>query len=273
MIRLAAFSLLTCGLLVGGCESPQPVAGVSPQVTADRQAASSAPSALSYACRFTAQPPVIDGRLDDPAWQRAEPISLRLTENGAVPRQPTTVRALWDEKYLYLAYGCADDNIWAGFDKHDEHIFDQEVVEIFIDENCDGRSYAEIEVSPNNTTLDVYILNPGPDASGKRKFKILYDYEIEGLKTAVHVDGTVSKAPAKGSKGDRQWTVEMAVPFDQLILAPNHPPRPGDRMRWNLLRIDRHGEEPERDEFSAWSPTGQGTFHKPDRFGWLVFGW
>ena len=246
-----------CGLLIAGCTS----------MSQAGQKAVARPGGPTYVCLFTAEPPRIDGKLDDPVWQRAQPVQLRLTDTGGAPRQPTPVRALWDKDNLYIAFDCTDDDIWADRTEHDSHIFKQEVVEVFINENSDGRSYVELEVSPNNTVLDMYILNPG----GGRKSKGLFDYEIDGLKTAVVVDGTLSDAPAKGPKNDRRWTVEMAIPFNELILAPNHPPRTGDRMRWNLYRIDRPGEGFGPDEYSAWSPTGKINYHVPERFGWLVF--
>lgn len=259
MVRLAAMGLVVGGLLTGGCGALKP----APK----REPVKAEPVMPSYTCMFTDAAPVIDGKLDDAAWKRAEPMELRLTGSKGAPRQPTSARALWDDKYLYVSFDCTDDDIWAGYTEHDSHIYDQEVVEVFLNENSDGRAYAEFEVSPNNTTLDVFILHSG---SG-RKYKILFDYACEGLKTAVDVDGTLSDAPAKGPRDDRRWTVELAIPFEEMYLAPHRPPQAGDKMRWNLYRIERAGLRPEDDEASSWSQIGAGTFHKPDRFGWLVF--
>ncbi len=256
MERFLEFTLPLCGLLIAGCSA----GALAQEKTGE-------PALPTYTCQFASKPPSIDGKLDDPIWQKARPVQLRLTDTGGPPRQPTTVRALWDEKNLYIAFDCTDDDIWAGLSEHDSHIFKQEVVEVFINENCDGRSYVELEVSPNNTVLDMYILNPGPG----RKLKGMFDYELDGLKTAVALEGTLGDAPAEGPGDDRRWTVEMAIPFAELVLTPNQPPRPGDRMRWNLYRIDRPGQADRPDEYSAWSPTGKINYHVPERFGWLVF--
>ena len=60
----------------------------------------------------TATPPVIDGRLDDEAWQQpALPLTEWLTYNpvnGDKLAQQTEVRAAYDEKYLYFAFHCID---------------------------------------------------------------------------------------------------------------------------------------------------------------------
>lgn len=259
MYRCAAWGLMVAGLSMSGCAGLKP----PPKPPAPKPE----PVMPSYTCMFTDAAPTIDGKLDDAAWKRAEPMELRLVNSGGVPRQPTTARALWDDRFLYISFDCTDDDIWAGFTEHDSHIYDQEVVEVFLNENSDGHAYAEFEVSPNNTTLDVYILHSGDG----RKYKILFDYECEGWKTAVDVDGTLADAPAKGPRDDRRWTVEMAIPFEQMYLAPHRPPQAGDKMRWNLYRLDRAGQRPENDEASSWSQVGPGTFHKPNLFGWLVF--
>jgi hypothetical protein len=213
-----------------------------------------------YQCRYTAEAPVIDGRLDDAVWRKAEPMFLVLTNTGESPRQPTTARALWTDTHLLVAFDCRDDDVWAGLDGHDTDIFNEEVVEVFIDENCDGKSYVELEVSPNNSVLDMYILN-----LGRGPWQGMRDYESRNLQTAVAVDGTV--AEAAGTPDDRGWTVEMAIAFDDLVLARHHPPKAGDLMRWNLYRIDRPVGG--KDEYSAWAPTGAINYHRPMEFGWL----
>jgi len=62
--------------------------------------------------------------------------------------------------------------------------------------------------------------------------------------------------------------VELAVPFSQLISAPNIPAKPGDAWRANIYRID-HAQD--HSEFTAWSPTGMHDFHVTEAFGTLVF--
>lgn len=217
-----------------------------------------------YFCVSVANPPKIDGQIDGDVWGRLTPVPLVLTNTGEPPRQPTTFRAVYDERALYIVFDCVDDDIWASIDEHDGDIFNEEVVEVFIDANRDSQTYFELEISPANVVLDMYILNPGP---GKR-FRGMRDFECEGIRTAVGVDGTVAEK-AGVSMDDRGYVVEMALPFDQFPLAPNCPPKPGDRWRCNFYRIDRPAEG--KGEYSAWSPTGAINYHMPHRFGELVF--
>jgi len=61
--------------------------------------------------------------------------------------------------------------------------------------------------------------------------------------------------------------VEYAIPFKGLA---TFTPKPGQRWRLNLYRIDL---TPEPKEFQAWSPTLHvpAAFHIPERFGTVFF--
>ena len=211
-----------------------------------------------YTCYRAAGPISVDGRLDEPSWQAAEPIHLVRTEAGTAPRFPTVARMLWDDRFFYVGFECIDPDIWGTVTEHDGPMYEEEVVEVFIDANGDGISYAEFEVNPLNVTLDVFLLN----RNGRRQS--LFDWESPEWLHAVTVDGHLNQR----DKADRSWTVEMAIPLADLLLAPHIPPLDGDVWRVNLYRIDRHAEG---DEYSAWSPTWAINYHVPSRFGEVVF--
>ena len=211
-----------------------------------------------YRCYRARQPIVVDGHLDDASWEGAPPVDLVLADTGEEPRQPTTARLLWDDDYLYVAFHCVDVDIWGTTPERDQAIYDQEVVEVFIDADCDDHGYVEIEVSPLNAVLDLFMLIRDDRKRG------LWDWRSEGLRTAVVVDGD----PTRRGTADRSWTVEMAIPMSDFMTAPNLPPRPGDVWHFNFYRIDRASWG---DEFSAWSPVGRINYHTPERFGRLLF--
>ena len=211
-----------------------------------------------YVCYRTRSPMTIDGRMDETAWGKAAPISLVQTDTGEPSRYETVARMLWDDTYLYVGFHCIDPDIWGTIMHRDGHIFDEEVVEIFLDADSDSISYVEIEVSPLNVLLDLYVLKRG-DA-----WRMLFDWDSEGLLHAVSVDGKVNEREVE----DRSWTVEMAIPLADIVTAPHIPPTHGDAWRVNLYRIDRAKD---RDEYSAWSPTGFLNYHVTQRFGKLIF--
>ena len=52
------------------------------------------------------------------------------------------------------------------------------------------------------------------------------------------------------------------------------PPKPGDRWRFNVYRIERPGgpADPEKGVLNlAWAPTGQHSFHVPEAFREIEF--
>ncbi len=200
--------------------------------------------------------PTIDGVLDEAAWARAAPVTLVNSLDGSPGRVRTTARLLWDDRYLYVSFDCEDPDVWGTFTQHDDPLYTQDAVEIFIDADGDGRTYNEIEVSPRNVVFDAYFpeRRQGEDLS----------WDSQAL-TAVTVQGTLNDA----SDTDQGWRVEMRIPIDRLAAVPHVPPRPGDRWRFNLYRLKVHGRK--QTEGQAFSPPRVGDFHALDRFGWLVF--
>ena len=61
----------------------------------------------------------------------------------------------------------------------------------------------------------------------------------------------------------RRWTCEMRIPLAALA---HTKPQPGTRWRLNFFRCDQANKA-----FLAWSPTLTGSFHTPEKFGWLEF--
>jgi hypothetical protein len=204
-----------------------------------------------------AQPaPVIDGVLDDAAWARAAPITLVNSMDGSPGHVRTTARLLWDDRFLYVSFDCEDPDVWSDYTKRDDPLYQEEAVEIFIDADGDGRTYNEIEVSPANVLFDAYF----PER--RKGMDLSWD---SGALTAVTVQGTLNDA----SDVDQGFRVEMRIPIDRLAAVPHVPPRPGDRWRFNLYRLEMHGRKTV--EGLAFSPLHEGDFHALNRFAWLVF--
>lgn len=166
---------------------------------------------------------------------------------GAVPEQGTTVTCAWDERELRVRFTCLDREPWATITQRDGPLWEEEVVEVFLDPVGDAESYFEIEVNPLGTVLDLVLRR---NRSGYKK-DFAWDCEDLRAEVARTVDG---------------WTAELAIPFASLGA---EAPRAGSEWRVNFTRIDRprHRER----ELSAWSPTQLATFHVPQRFGVLRF--
>lgn len=205
----------------------------------------------------------IDGDLNDPGWQMAEPIHEFILSDGSRPAERRTeARMCWDDANLYICFKCEDPDIWGTMTKRDDPIFDEEVVEAFIETDSDLKSYYELEMSPRGTLFDAVIHNP---TDLRKDLVIDTSWTCDEWRAGVHVDGTLDNR----DDVDTGWTVEWAIPFESISGAPSVPPKDGDTWRVNLYRIDRTPEP----EFSCWSPTMEipPNYHVPAAFGMIVF--
>ena len=134
----------------------------------------------------------------------------------------------------------------------------EEAVEVFIDVDNVPETYVEIEVSPANVLFDSYIVDPkNIDVPATALLN------LEGIRTAVQVNGTLNNHDDK----DKSWTVEIALPFEDLTNELTRQITAETEIRINFYRLDMN-EGMERGAF-AWSPT-DASFHKPSVFGRLV---
>lgn len=234
------------------------------------------PHPLIYVCPRTLQPPRLDGRLDDAAWSHAPwTVDFQDIEGDKKPKPAFKTRAkmMWDDEYLYIGAHLEEPHVWATLTEHDSVIFQDNDFEVFLDPDDDGHQYVEMELNALNTTWDLLLPRPyrggGPALNG---------WEIKGLRTAVHIDGTLNHP----EDTDRGWSVEIAYPW-AAIREVSHvpcPPRDGDQWRINFSRVQwqttvkdgKYVKVPGKPEDNwVWSPQHTIDMHWPDRWGVLQF--
>jgi len=219
-----------------------------------------AKSEKEYAVRQAKGRIRIDGKADEADWKEAPKTSVFVNSLKGTPGSVRTeAKMLWDKKNLYVLFECQDPDVWSNMKKHDGALWTQEAVELMIDADGDGATYIEIQVSPNGTTYDAY--HPR-----KRQGQEAWE---SGMKTKVKVRGTLNKRKDK----DEGWTVEIALPL-RAVLGKSKakltlPPKPGDRWRANMFRMDF--PKGKAREGLAWSPPRTTDFHTLERFGTLIF--
>lgn len=215
--------------------------------------------AQTYECRRITSPVVVDGALDDSVWKRANWVPLRENENGTPPDSQGKFSVLWDSQNLYLAYDFDDRNILTTIDTRDARLWIQDVAEIFIDPLQTEQIYYEFQFNARNNWRDVVVIHRGVD----HQINPLAEWD-----SPIRVGAVVRGTLENNQDQDQGWTLEVAIPFESLWLAPNIPPKPGDQWRVNVFRIDYGLEKP---ELSAWNPTNGPSFHTPAKFGTLIF--
>lgn len=229
-----------------------------------------------YTCHRAGTPVRIDGRIDDAAWAKAPWTGWFVDIQGPsmpAPRFRTRVKMLWDDEYVYVAAELEEPDVWATLTEHDAVIFRDNDFEVFLNPSGDGHNYFEFEINALNTSWDLFLAKPYREGG-----KADNSWEIPGLRTAVHVDGTLNDPGDR----DRGWTVEMAFPWSAFgSRAPVQRPNAGDEWRVNFSRVEwrmkvENGKyvKPagEKEDNWVWSPQGVINMHVPERWGYVRFG-
>jgi hypothetical protein len=175
-------------------------------------------------------------------WTGAARLLLSDNLTGRPPLWGTEVRVGWHAGELLVLFLCQDPEPWATLTERDGSLWEEEVVEVFLDPFGEGDCYFEFEVNPLNTVLDLFVRRV---RSGLRKDR---DWHCDGLRTAA---GRLTYG----------WVAGLAIPFSSM--GNCDPTAAGWRL--NFCRIERPKNQPR--ELSAWSPTFAKTFHVPERFG------
>jgi len=221
--------------------------------------ACNADSLPTYKCYRTDEPIVIDGKFDEPVWKKVpetSPFVFSCTGEKALSK--TQARLCWDNARLYVAFSVEDTGIWGTLIDDDASLYDEEVVEVFLQPDPSKQAYLEFEVSPLGSIFDSAIgpVSDSPDFIRGRRWNAI------GYKAAVTMEGT----PEEVSETDRWWQAEIVIPFKDLY---RETPKDGELWRMNLYRVNRKPTV----EFQAWSPTltERPNFHRSSLFGNLVF--
>ena len=185
----------------------------------------------------------------------SSPVRLLRATDGGVPHLATSVSVYFDSDWLSVVFSAADDHIVASYRSHDDPLYEEDVVEVFVAPR-DVSDYYEVEVSPIGTIFDAHIRSP----EGSRKT----------MRTDRSWNAGALAAIRKVAEQDGQLTVDtlVRIPFAALGVPA---PADGEVWRANFFRIDRH---PDRgDEYSAWRPTllTPADFHVPAAFGQIEF--
>lgn len=232
--------------------------------------------AQGYVCYRATGPITVDGQLGEPSWQAVPWTETFVDIEGDAkprPRFPTRAKMLWDDEYFYVAADLEEPHVWGTLTEHDSVIFHDNDFEVFIDPDGDNHEYYEFEINALNTGWDLRLVKPYRDGG-----PALNEWEIPGLKTGVHVRGTLNDP----SDEDEGWSVELAFPWAALAEFANRPapPADGDQWRVNFSRVEwlhqivdgAYRKVPDRREDNwVWSPQGVIDMHRPERWGYVQF--
>jgi len=257
-----------------------------------------------YTIYKTRTPIVIDGKLNGKIWDKA-PWSDRFIDliSGEPVIFDTRVKCLWDEENLYIAFWAEEPFVTGKLTERDSIIFSENDLEIFLG---DGDTYYELEVNALNTVYEVFYIwrdayvkngwNKRPEydllATEARSFGGNHDrttthfwtgthprgdkfafihWDYPGLKTAVHVDGTLND----NSDIDKGWSLEIVLPWKgmkDLADGKPIPPKDGDMWKIGFYRFNQLRNAGENVGM-GWGldMMGDNCNHKPEKFSDCMF--
>jgi hypothetical protein len=234
----------------------------------------------AYTILKTSEPITIDGKNDESVWSKAawsEPFEDIEGKPEKKPVTSTRFKLLWDNENLYVYSRFDEEHIWATLKEHDQSIFQDNALEMFIDPDGDTHNYMEFQINAFAAIWDL-LLNKPPRNGGPS----VTDWDIKGLKKAVFIDGTLNNPSDK----DKFWGIELAVPLRTFRFGGNNSmPKVGSTWKMNITRVHREVDikdgayvkklgtngRPVQPRYSCWSVPGLINFHYPERWGIVCF--
>lgn len=159
----------------------------------------------------------------------------------------TAVRVGFRDGALLVRFDGRDDGTVATLRRRDEPLWTEDVYEVFVTPVDPPVVYFEFEVNPLGTLFDARVTSP----------------DLVRATMSVDVGWNLAGLRASSRVRSGRWSAVLTIPIAPL-LEDSFARRD---WRANFYRVDRG----ERDEFSAWSPTGKlpADFHEAGRFGRL----
>ncbi len=210
-------------------------------------------------CRWASQPPVLDGRLDDPCWQQAKVIDHFASYWNKTPRAGTRAFLVWDDEALYYAATMTDAEVRAFGTKRNDTLWNGDVFELFLKPSAERPEYFEFQGNPRGVVFEMAFPGRGQHSESFSKGHVL------GSKAVAAIDGTLDHPGDK----DKGWTIEGRIPWAAFELAGGKP-KPGVSWLFAICRYD-FGPEGTQPVLMSSAPLTQPSFHRYEDYGKLRF--
>ncbi len=143
----------------------------------------------------------VDGVLDEPAWQRAQPVDDFTQvdpEEGKPVSEPTIARVLYDDEALYIGVRLADSRPpTMRLGRRDMDLQDSDWLGVVIDSYHDHRTAFSLDLNPAGVQRDaVKSMGSGGDEHDDLSWDAVWE--------------------ARATVDDGGWTAEYRIPFSQL---------------------------------------------------------
>src|SRR6187551_3536304 len=191
-------------------------------------------------------PPSIDGRLGDEVWTlapHATGFMQRDPDNGQAMTRQTLIQIAYDDRFLYIAATCLDDNgsvVSGGLGRRDEQP-PTDMIMIALDPRHDHQTGYAFQTNPSGWQGD---LSTTDDDRNDRDYNSVWEVRAEITDTG--------------------WTAEFRIPFSQIRFTPSAESAQvwGFNVQRQIRRLNENG---------TWVPKPRGERGEVSLYGHLVF--
>ncbi|KAK9766263.1 hypothetical protein K7432_004784 [Basidiobolus ranarum] len=257
------------------------------------------PVVKHYPAPYASQPPIIDGRLDDPVWNNAQytdDFQDLLHPTSLVPiNLLTRTKISWDDRFIYVGATLFDPLVSANVTKLEQYKnndFIDNTFEIYIDLDRTNQHYKRIQVNPLGIVKTTQYSKPETDGGKVTDWNVGHLFQIK-VYTPEKVQIMHEPLKIMNSKPTLNsfWSVEMAIPITSLSSTwKRAPSSQGPYSGFNFMRTGwppktvNQNEQRNRKRVNVevfdsryqyiWNrgvPTLPGTISNPDSWGTIYF--
>ncbi len=154
-------------------------------------------------CLKITKSPVIDGILNDNCWIMAQPLTIfGASDTNQVLNEKTYLSLIYDENNLYIGVKCyysETNKIKTEVTGYDDAVYKDDHLNFLLQPNLDSTTYFQLFINPIGTISDRHCWLE----SGKSRRDAKWNIKTQ-IKTKLEKNN---------------WTIEMAIPFNQF---PNY---------------------------------------------------
>jgi hypothetical protein len=205
---------------------------------------------------------LMDGVLDEPAWQQAQPVGpfkFQWYKDGE--QEQTEAKIVWDDTRIYFAFKADDKHIWADHYSPNDPVSADDCCEAFIapvGEGPEQLDYINYEINCIGTW------KVGYHADSRKKVLGSWQ-EPWGIEIGRYIRGTVNR----DDDIDHGWVLEYSIPWSHFSeFGAKFPPKNGQVIHVGLHRTGGKTNL----QYSQWAPsqTDKPQFHSPKDFGKVI---
>mmetsp|Transcript_42894 Transcript_42894/g.135347 ORF Transcript_42894/g.135347 Transcript_42894/m.135347 type:complete len:379 (+) Transcript_42894:70-1206(+) len=237
---------------------------------------------LQYVAYKTSKAPIVDGRLDDKAWQEvgwSESFQDITGDSSKTPYHETRMKMRWDDEFLYIGAVLTEPDIWANITTDNQVIFHDNDFEFFIDPAGSTHFYKEFEVNAAGAQWSLCLNKPYLNGGYENSSRVFpgHGWSFSShLQSAIFISGTLNNP----KDVDDYWSVELAVPLGEVqynnsagkVTSGSLWRINFSRVQWHVVKVGDHYEKVAGPEENwVWSKMGEVNMHLPERWGYLQF--